>query len=173
MLVPPSPETYDRILRLRVVRAFTDEPVAHDDLTAVLEAGRWTGSSKNTQGWRLAVITDPELRSRLADTGRFTDPVRNAPITVALISTPEGNDFDIGRLSQNLMLAADARGLGSCPVSFHDASLAGEILGLPADHRCRWGVAIGHPDEETERAVRAGRPATMTGRKPLEDLLWG
>jgi nitroreductase len=172
MLVPPSPETYDRILGLRVVRAFTDEPVAEDDLAAVLEAGRWTGSSKNTQGWRLAVITDGDMQSRLADTGSFTDPVRNAPVTIALVSTPEGNDFDIGRLSQNLMLAAAARGLGSCPVSFHDESAAAELLGLPADHRCRWGVVMGHPAEAAERAARTARPQGMTGRKPVDDLLW-
>ena len=45
-----------RALRsLRAVRRFTDEPVADADLDRILEAGRWTGSARNRQPWRVAV----------------------------------------------------------------------------------------------------------------------
>lgn len=170
MLVEPSAETYDRILRLRVVRSFTEAAVSEDDVRAILEAGRWTGSSKNRQGWRLAVITDEADRRHLAATGRFTEPMLGAPVAMALIRTPDGNDFDIGRLAQNLMLAAAALGLGSCPVTLHDEAEAARVLGLPDDHGCRWAVVIGHPDEAAERDGRAARP--MRGRLPLDELVW-
>lgn len=169
-LIEPSPETYHRILGLRVVRNFTPDPVPEEEIEAILEAGRWTGSSKNTQGWRFAVITEEGARRRLADTGRFTEPLRRAPLAIALVSTPDGGDFDIGRLAQNLMLAAAARGLGSCPVTLHDEAAAADVLGLPDDHSCRWAVVFGYPDEEAERAGRAERPPG--GRRSLGDLRW-
>jgi nitroreductase len=170
-LVQPSNDAYDHVLRLRVVRHFTSDPVPDAEVEAVLEAGRWTGSSKNTQDWRFAVVNDPETRSRLAEAGRFTDPVRRAPVTVCLVRTPDGNDFDIGRVAQNLMLAAAARGLGSCPVTLHHTARAAEVLGIPDDHACRFAIAMGYPDEAAERRERAAHRATG-GRFPLDDLLW-
>ncbi|NIR39418.1 MAG: nitroreductase, partial [Actinobacteria bacterium] len=74
---------------------------------AVLEAARWTGSSKNVQGWEFIVVVGDRLEV-LASAGKFTDPVRNSTATIALVSTPEGNEFDIGRVAQNIMLAAAA-----------------------------------------------------------------
>jgi nitroreductase len=168
----PSQETYESIVALRVVRSFTDRPIPDDVLDAVLEAGRWTGSSKNSQGWRFAVITDDETRLRLAEAGRFTGPLREAAVAIGLVRTRQGDDFDIGRLAQNLMLAAAALGLGSCPVTLHDPDVAAAVLGLPDDHACTWTVALGYPDEEREREGRASRRPAMSGRLPLDELLW-
>jgi nitroreductase len=165
-------ETYESILALRVVRSFTDEPVAGDDLDAVLEAGRWTGSSKNTQGWRFAVIDDEEMRLRLAEAGVFSQPMRNAPVAIGLISTPDGDGFDIGRLAQNMMLAAAARGLGSCPVTLQHTEAAARVLGLPDGYECGFAVVLGHTDEAAEASHRAARRPAMAGRLPMSDLLW-
>lgn len=138
----------------------------------MLEAARWTGSSKNRQGWRFLVIDGEEERRGVASAGRFTTPVENAPVTVALVRTPEGNDFDIGRAAQNLMLAAAARGIGSCPVTLHHEARVREVLGLPEGHHCKWVIALGYPDEEAEReGRRRARKRGTTGRIPLEELV--
>jgi len=165
-------DTYRDVLGLRVVRRFLDRPVPAGEVAALLEAARWTGSSKNTQGWAFVVLEDAEDRERVAAAGRFSSPVRAAPLTIALVRTPDGNDFDIGRAAQNIMLAAAARGLGSCPVTLHDQAAAREALRLPEGHQCRWVVAIGYPDPSAEREQRAERRrAGMSGRKPLEELV--
>ena len=75
---------------------------------AILEAARWTGSSKNLQNWSFVVIDDPEVKSRFADCGRYTVPIRNAPAAIAIIEEPGGYEFDSGRVAQNIMLAAAA-----------------------------------------------------------------
>lgn len=169
------PDTYRDVLGLRVVRRFLDRPVPADEVAALLEAARWTGSSKNRQGWAFVVIQGPADRDRVAGAGRFSGPVRAAPLTIALVRTPDGNDFDIGRVAQNVMLAAAAHGLGSCPVTLHDQAAAREALRLPEGHDCRWVVAIGYPDPSAEREQRAERRrAGMSGRKPLDGLVhWG
>ena len=156
---------------LRVVRAYTDEPISDADLEMILEAARWTGSSKNVQGWEFIVITGEQLEV-VASAGKFTDPVRNSAATVALVMTPTGNGFDIGRAAQNIMLAAAGVGIGSCPITLHHEERAVEVLGLPDGYECRYAVALGHPDDEGEEQLRRARRANGTGgRKGLGDLV--
>jgi nitroreductase len=170
-LPTPNPTAYDHIRTLRVVRAYTAEPLADDDLDAILDAARWTGSSKNVQGWEFIVVTGERLQI-LATAGKFTDPVRNSTATICLVRTPDGNDFDIGRAAQNIMLAAAARGIGSCAITFHHDDVAREVMALPEGHSCTWGVSLGYPFAEGEERLRAARRAGgLGGRKPLTDLV--
>ncbi len=168
----PSPETYDAILSLRAVRGYTDEPIPDEVVEQILQAARWTGSSKNTQPWELVVVRDRERLDRLAGCGSFSTPILNAPLVIAPIRLPDGHDWDMGRLSQNMMLAAAALGVASCPVTLHREDCAREVLGVPADHGCRWVVAFGWPDQEQHREHRK-RLRTMVGagRKPLDDMV--
>lgn len=169
-LIGDSPETYRHIRGLRVVRGFADVPITKTDLKAILEAARWTGSSKNVQGWEFIVV-DGEQLAALAEAGKFTDPLRNSAATIALVESPEGNTFDIGRAAQNIMLAAAALGIGSCPITLHHDEVAKRVLGLPLGYACRYAVALGHPDEEGEERLRLARRAGgLGGRKPLQTI---
>lgn len=159
----------DFLTRLRVVRHFLAKPIADEDLQAILGVGRWTGSAKNSQGWQMLVITEPDGLGRLADCGDFTQPIRNAAAVIAPIGLAGSYEWDLGRLSQNLMLAAAARGVGSCPVTLHNAELARSTLELGEGEHCRVVVALGYPDLEREEKARAASP--MKGRKPLDDLV--
>jgi len=167
-----SDDFYEAVRSLRVVRAFRPDPIPDAALQDILQAGRWTGSSKNLQGWALIVIDDSDELDRLASAGRFSDPIRASAASIALVKTAEGNDFDIGRLAQNLMLAAATRGVGSCPVTLHDTARAGEVLGLPDGAECHYAIALGFPDEERERARRAERRERgVAGRKPVDEIV--
>jgi nitroreductase len=158
------PEAYRNVLKLRVVRRFLDKSISDPVLRAIIDAGRWTGSSKNRQAWSIVVITDSEQKEHIAKCGDFTDPVRRAPVAIALVQEPEGYEFDTGRLAQNLMLAANALGVGSCPVTFHRSEDAGSVLGLPFGARCRYGIALGYPQEGQE-------PARFRGRKSHDEFV--
>lgn len=157
-------EAYRNVRGLRAIRQFEARPVSDPDLHALLDAGRWTGSSKNRQNWSVVVVTDASIKERLASCGDFTDPIRNAPLALALVQENSGYEFDIGRLAQNLMLAAKAIGLATCPVTFHRDDEVRPILGLPDSARCRYGIAVGYPDP---RAA----PASFKGRKDLGEFV--
>ena len=166
-----SPDTFEAVRSLRVVRAYRDEPIPDDILEAILEAGRWTGSSKNRQRWALVVV-DGEGLEQLATAGQSTGPIRDSAVTIALVKTDGGNDFDMGRLAQNLMLAAAALGVGSCPITLHDGDRAREVLGLPDGAECRYAIALGFPDARREDENRAARRARgAAGRFPIDDLV--
>ncbi len=155
---------YDRILGLRALRSYSDRPVSATHVAQLIEAARWTGSSKNRQNWSFIVVDDPQQKEALAGAGDFTDPVRNAPMVIALVQEPEGYEFDTGRLAQNIMLAADALGLATCPITLHRDGQAAEVLGLPEGRRCRYAVSVGYPSE-------TATPGKMGGRKPVDELL--
>jgi nitroreductase len=154
---------YHGIVSLRAIRSFRDEPLTEADLDAILEAAQWTGSSKNRQNWSFIVVGDPEQQWRLAECGDFTDPIRNAPVTLALVQEPEGYEFDTGRLAQNVMVAAEAIGVASCPITLHREEDAGTVLGLPEGARCRYAIALGY-------AAAGSGPARFGGRKPLSEI---
>jgi nitroreductase len=157
-------DSYRKILRLRAIRSFDGRQVEASDLDAVLEAARWTGSSKNRQAWSFVVVTDSAQRDALAACGDYTEPVRGAPVTIALVQEPSGNDFDIGRLAQNIMLAADSLGMASCPVTLHRNAQAAKVLGIPGEAKVRYAVALGYPGRDPA-------PARYGGRKPLVELV--
>lgn len=154
---------YDEILSLRAIRDYEGRQLEPDDLDRVLEAARWTGSSKNRQNWSWVVIQDPEQRARVAECGDFTTPVRNAPTVVCLVQEPDGYEFDTGRLAQNMMLAAAALGVASCPITLHREEQAATVLGLPDGHRCRYAVTLGYP-------APGASAKNFGGRKPPEEL---
>ncbi|MCB1246694.1 MAG: nitroreductase family protein [Acidimicrobiia bacterium] len=157
-------DRYHDILHLRAIRHFEDRSVSNDDLDAVLEAARWTGSSKNRQNWSFVVVDDPDQKEALCAAGDFMTPVRNAPMAIALVQEPDGYEFDTGRLAQNIMLAADSLGLATCPVTLHREAIAADVLALPDGYRCRYAVALGYP-------APTATPAKFGGRKPIDDLV--
>jgi nitroreductase len=156
--------TYDDIVGLRAIRDYENRMVSDEDLARVLEAARWTGSSKNLQNWSFIVVTDPEQQERLAGAGDFTVPIHQAPMAIAIVEEPGGYEFDSGRVAQNIMLAADAIGLATCPITLHREQQAAEVLGLPAGTRCRYAISLGYPAPGAE-------PRQFGGRKPLDDLV--
>ncbi len=172
MLPEPSPEAYRRLLRLRTVRRYRPEAIPDAALEQILEAGRWTGSSKNTQPWAFVVVREEAGRKGLAECGRFTAPLEEAVAVVVVVRLPGGGDFDMGRAAQNMMLAAADLGIGSCPVTLHHEARARRLLGVPDDHGCRWALALGYPHPELEAEHRRARTGWLpAGRRPLPDFV--
>lgn len=159
-----SNDTYEFIRDLKAIRSYRDEPLSADDLTAILDAARWTGSSKNRQNWSFVVVTDPDQLEALAACGDFTDPVRGSAATIVIVQEPEGYEFDSGRAAQNIMLAAKALGVASCPITLHREHDARELLGAPGGARTRYAVALGYPTEDAA-------PRKVGGRRDLDDLV--
>ena len=157
-------DLYRHILGLRALRSFRAEPLPDEVIGEILEAARWTGSSKNRQNWSFVVV-DGDQKERLSVCGDFTDPVRSAPVVLALVQEPVGYEFDTGRLAQNVMLAAAALGIASVPVTLHREDDAARVLGLPEGARCRYAVALGYPTDDA-------RPRRFGGRKPLDEVAY-
>jgi nitroreductase len=156
-------DSYELIMKLRAIRSYRPDPISDEDLEAILEAARWTGSSKNRQDWSFIVVTGERLQG-LAQHGDFTDPVRGSAATIVLVKEQGGNMFDIGRAAQNIMLAAKAIGVASCPITLHRSAEARDFLGAPETTETRYAVALGYPGEQAS-------PRRFGGRKPSEAVV--
>jgi nitroreductase len=152
-------DNYDFIMNLRAIRDYKPDPLSNEDLGAILEAGRWTGSSKNRQSWSFIAVTDPERIQSLAEHGDFTQPVRDSVATIVLVQEPGGNMFDIGRAAQNMMLAAKAIGVASCPITLHREKGTASLLGVPDGAVARYAISLGYPADDA-------KPRKFGGRKP-------
>jgi nitroreductase len=145
------------IVTKRDSRSFTEIAVDDETLQRVLQAGRMAGSAKNIQPCRFVVLTDHTHKEELAACGQFSAWIPQAPVNIAIVMPADGRDFDAGRTAQNMMVAANALGLASCPVTMHDQACASNVLGLPDGYRVAIVLAIGHPVPGTTSGMGAQR----------------
>lgn len=169
------------LLRVRQQREFTDEPVSAEQLDAIADAARWSGSSQNKQPWRFVVLTDPDTLGRIAEAGLpSTSSLTTAPaaIVVTMPDDPERkvtNAYDEGRVAERILIGANLVGLGAAIswLSGDGRRTAGELLGLPEGRMARTVVAIGHPTE----AAKPPKTSKGQARLPREETVfrerWG
>jgi nitroreductase len=158
--------------RLRAIRRFRPDPVPQDVVDDLLEVARWTGSARNLQPWELVVIRDRQTLRVLAEARGYAGHLAHAPLGIVLVMAgerPEQETYDEGRLSERIMLAALAHGLGSSIgwLVGEGRAAAKEILGIPPERVVRTVFSWGYPDEEARRS----RPRTDQTRKPLSQIV--
>ena len=157
---------------LRQIREFRPDPVPEYVLRDILEVARWTGSAVNRQPWEFVVVRDRETLRALAGMGSGGH-LASAPLAVVVVmagARREGETYDEGRVTERMMLAAAAHGVGAGIgwLSQADGARAvKELLGVPAECTVRTAIAFGYADE----AVRAARPRRPGARKPLDRLV--
>jgi len=157
---------YEAIISKRDTRAYSDEPIPDEILRRVLQAARMAGSSKNQEVNRLIVIRDRAVKEAASGAGDFASWIPTADVVIGIASPLESHRmFDVGRMAQNMMVAAHAEGLASCPVTLHRQQQARSAVGLPEDWDMTMIVTMGWPAPDAPT-----NPLQRT-RVPLEDLV--
>ncbi len=150
----------------RAVRQFTSVPVPEDIILKIVDAGRRSQSSKNTQPWQFVVIRDRAKLEALSHTGDYASHLAGAAFAIALIGLQDTvwNMFDLGQASSYMQLAAWELGVGSCIATIFRQDEAKPVLGIPADRTFYLAISFGYPSA-------AFKPAKMGGRKAVEDVV--
>lgn len=170
-------DAYLAIASKREVREYTDRPVPDDAVRKILHAGRATGSSKNTQPWRFVVLADAAHRRELAGSMMAPANLAGCVVAIAVVLLNERLRFDAGRVAQNMMVAAWALGIGSCPNSVRpdQQDRVRADLGLPADAAVATVITLGYPAAGEVRPPRPGtdpeRVLARIDRLPLEQIV--
>src|SRR3954463_3514301 len=115
-----APRDVLRPLRqVRQYREFTDQPISDEELRAILDVARWTGSGNNAQPWRFIVLRDRERILELAEAGLpQTRTLRTAQAVIA-VSLPDSTEralslaYDEGRCVERILIAASMIGAGA------------------------------------------------------------
>lgn len=161
----------DAIRLKRAVRKFQDQPLPDDVIRAILDAGRRSQSSKNTQAWRFIAIRDKSILQELSQCGESAGHLAGAALGVAIL-TPDPLEkfqylFDAGQASAFMQLAAWDLGIGSCPASIYEPEKARAILGFPAEWHLRLALSFGY---SAEAEVLFAVPK-KGGRKLLDEVV--
>jgi len=156
----------DLLRKRRSIRQFTDQPVEKEKVDALVEAVLRSPSSRSLNPWEFIVVTDPEIKGRLAQAKPHgASFIKNAPLAVVVCADPAKCDVwveDCSIATLILHLAAADIGLGSCWVQMrlrdHNETLSAEqyikdLLKIPAGMVVEAVVAVGYPKEE-----KAGHP---------------
>jgi nitroreductase len=169
-------DAYLAVVSKREVREYTDRPVPEDVLTKILEAGRASGSSKNTQPWRFVVLKDRQHRHDLANALMAPRNLDRCAVAIAVVLLNDRLRFDAGRVAQNMMVAAWGLGVGSCPNSVRpdEQDRMRKDLGAPADSAVATVITLGYPAPGQPRPRPKADPETIlrkVNRVPLEELV--
>jgi nitroreductase len=169
-----SVSVWEAVSHKRVIRRFSDRPIAPDELVRILNAGRRAASSKNLQRWQFIVCRDPEHLKELSAVGPWADHLAGASVAVALVTPDPGAAdaplsvmFDLGMAAGNMMLVAWELGIGSVPATVYEHELARRLLGYPEDHHCEYILSFGYPADPSELS----RPNKAGGRVALADIV--
>ena len=175
----PSPAPLLKLMRsLRSVRRFAPTTIPDDVVSGILDVGRWTGSSKNTQPWEVVVVDNRAHLTELSTLGLFAKHVANAPLAIVLVLATDASGLDAGRLAERLMLAGWAYGVGSCIGSIfpkENSDRAKALLGIPPDRQVHTVLSFGYPADETATRVSATANPTSRpsiGRKPSSEFAY-
>jgi nitroreductase len=158
-------DAYRAVVDKRDQRVYLPTPLPDQALRRILQAARMTGSSKNREPNRLVVVTSREGVRALGALSEWGKWLAHAA-AVVVIAQVEAHEFDAGRCAQNMMIAAWADGIGSCPAHLPEAEVA-RLLGIPKDVHVNRVIGFGYVDPARAAAPRA----VARRRKPLEELV--
>lgn len=144
-------------------------------LDAILEAGRWAPTAKNTQIQRVYVIQSEEALQKIDE----LTPCRYGAGTVLLVAYDKDGQYaypggkymsgpeDAAIVASHMMLAAQNEGVNSCWINRFDPDQAREALCLPENEVPVMLLDLGYASEEA-----AGQPLpNHASRKELSETV--
>jgi len=156
----------DIILQRRSIRKYKNEEVSAEVREKIIESGRQAPSAANRQPWHFILVTDSKVKEDLSQS-RYRAFIKDASFTVVGINLPydeiseKWGVVDVTIALQNMVLAAEILGVGSCWIGgFYEAKIK-EILHIPNEAKVVALVSFGIPAE---------RPAPRP-KKELKEIL--
>ncbi len=172
----------ESIQHRRSIRKYTSDQIEPEKLQSVLEAGRLAPSGNNKQPWTFIVVQSEQQRQAVMQACHRQTWMMTAPaFIVAVADMAARSDADLPNYIdensphwelkrairdtaiavENMLLEADAQGLGTCWVGFFVQSEIRPVLGIPNNKFVLAVIPIGYPAEQPP-----ARP-----RKPLAAIV--
>ena len=172
----------DNIYQRRSVRDYSDKEVSDEIIKEIIRAGTYAPTAVNKQPWRFVVVKNKQLieeyddRAKKAFLAAYKDTenpdlVRyvqylskpttrlfyGAPVLILVFASPDViNDHDCALAAENMMLAAQSLGIGSCWIGLagglgYDTEFLKEV-GVPEGHKLIAPLIFGYPAKENLKA---------------------
>lgn len=168
-------DVFDAIKERRSIRAFKDEAISKDTVISLVEAACYAPSGGNLQPWKFFIVSQKDKKESLAEAAFGQNFVAEAPIVIVVCALPEvsgarygdrGRDLfciqDTAAAVQNILLGADALGLGTCWIGAFDEPEVAKVLDLAPDCRPVAMIPLGYP----------AREGNLPTRRPVDEVVY-
>lgn len=172
----------------RCVREYKNEQIPDKEIEFLIDCARYAPSGFNLQPWSFLVIKNKDVMRKISEGGKkamipLLEPFKDAsekakdflvflktkgsdmfygaPVLVILLGNKNAMtaDWDCAMAAQNMMLAAHAKGIGSCWIGGVLAALMDEgllkELGAPQGYKAVAPLIFGYPKGEAEMPERS------------------
>ena len=186
------PDAIAPLLDRRVVRRYRDEPVPDSLLDALLDAAQSAPAKSDLQQYSVVVMRDAARIKQIADWIGTMDWIASAPVFLVwcgdmrrgqllcdMHAMPHANNnldtflntaVDCTLAMGQFMVAADAVGLGTCPISYVRSHIekVTPLLGLPSGVYPLAGLTLGWPVFRRPVSMRLP-PSVVVHRERYDD----
>jgi nitroreductase len=149
----------------KTIRRFRKDPIPDLEVEAIMEACVSAPSAGNSQDWEFVMVRTPEGRKRLAQAAMGQRQIEQAPLSIVACANSKKNRYgmrgaslfsiqDVAAAVENILLAAWAKGIGSCWIGAFNEAEVSAALSLPGHVRPQAIITLGYPAEDVAKPKR-------------------
>ena len=154
-------DVFDAIYSRRSIRRFQQKNIPLTTLKKLVDAARVAPSAANLQPLEYIIVADKQIRQEIFTTIGWAGYIKPAwtpdpherPTAYIGILVPKETGFDpirdVGLAAENIMLAAEGEGLGSCMLMKIDREKIRRTLSIPNTYRIDSLIALGYKAEHS------------------------
>lgn len=160
-------DVLETIKSRRSIRKYKSDMVPQDKLEKIIEAGTYAATGMGKQSPIIVAVTNKELRDKLSAMnakimGTNTDPFYGAPVVLIVLADKSRPTYlyDGSLVMGNLMLEAEAQGIGSCWIHRAKEEFESEegkeilkSLGIEGDYEGIGHCVLGFADGSAPKAA--------------------
>ena len=166
--------TIEAILKRQTIRSYVQKQISDEELEILKKSAKAAPSGRNVQPCHVRFIQNREYLEGMNtdfkelvgyDTPAYTrwdvNPVYQTAPTLVLIFAENESYTDAGIMCENIVIAAESIGLGTCIIGSIGALFEDErslkwkeLFDIPSHYKFMIAIAVGYPDEVPERKPR-------------------
>ncbi len=146
------------------IRKYQDRPIEDEKIIKMLQAAMQAPSAANQQPWEYYVVTNQEKKDALSKVSPYAGFANSAPVIFVAcyqaqgLRAPSYAHIDLSASVENLLLEADALGLGAVWMGIapqeERMEAVRQVINLPEDLHAFALISCGYPAEERPQEPR-------------------
>lgn len=157
-------DAIEALLTRRSVRHFKSQAIPDEEIETILRAAMHAPSANNQQPWHFVVLKERSVLEGVMEFQPYSSMLKEAPMAILVCGdqrlerSPGKWVQDCSAATQNLLLAAHARGLGAVWINLHPdpERVKGmkNLVPIPPEVIPLCLVAVGYPSKPLPKADR-------------------
>ena len=112
----PTQDAIQNLMSRKSVRKYLEKPVEEEKVQILLKAGMAAPTGKDVRPWEFVVVTERSLLDAMAEALPYAKMLKQAPLAIVVCGDTTKSSYwylDCSAAAQNILLAAEAQGLGA------------------------------------------------------------